>query len=348
MKSRKTVLSLLAAGCTVIAGGLAYLHWSAKDLVGARAELLELLPGDPNAVIFVDVGQLRASPFLVQLFAWAPQPTPDADYEHFVKATGFHYEQDLERAAIAVMRPANIASYVVIAEGHFDRQKIEAYAGNAGKREAIRGRTIYALHASGSSGNSFFTFLRDDRIAWTNDLNYAGILLQPTASASPGEWREHFTRLAGVPVFAVLRQDSGSLVPLAQQAPGGLKSPQLAALLAQLQWISIAGKPDGNLLRVVIDGECLSEQTVKQLHDFLNGVVMLAQIGLNDAKTRRQLDPQLREAYLELLQSAEIEKMDRGSSKSVRVVLEVTPKLLEAARKAAPVAEVGAPKTMGP
>jgi len=94
---------------------------------------------------------------------------------------------------------------------------------------------------------------------------------------------------------------------------------------------------------VVIDGECVSEQTVKQLKDLLSGVVVLAQMGLNDAKTRKQLDPQLREGYLELLQSADIEKMDRGTSKSVRVVFDVTPKLLEAARSGAPMAEVGKP-----
>jgi hypothetical protein len=101
------------------------------------------------------------------------------------------------------------------------------------------------------------------------------------------------------------------------------------------------------LLRVVIDGECASEQVVKQLRDFLNGVVVLAQMGLNDAKTRKQLDPALREGYLELLQSADIQKMDRGSSKSVRVVLDVTPKLLEAARSKAPVAELRRPVVEG-
>ena len=183
--------------------------------------------------------------------------------------------------------------------------------------------------------------MRDDRIAWTDDPSYAAILLQRTVAASPEEWREHFRRLAGTPLFVVLRQDSGSPSPLAEQAPGGFQSPQLAALLGQLQWISIAGKPDGNLLRVVVDGECLSEQTIKQLNDFLKGVVVLAQMGLSDAKTRKQLDPQLREGYLELLQSADIEKMDRGSSKSVRVVFDVTPKLLEAARGAGTLAGSG-------
>jgi hypothetical protein len=242
----------------------------------------------------------------------------------------------LERAAIAVMRQGNnAATYVAIADGKFDRKKIEAYAASSGRKETVSGRAIFALNMGGRGKTSFFTFLRDDRIAWTDDPSYAAILLQRTATVSPEEWREHFRRLAGTPLFVVLRQDSGSPSPLAEQAPGGFQSPQLAALLGQLQWISIAGKPDGNLLRVVVDGECLSEQTIKQLNDFLKGVVVLAQMGLSDAKTRKQLDPQLREGYLELLQSADIEKMDRGSSKSVRVVFDVTPKLMEAARSGA-------------
>jgi hypothetical protein len=335
MNKGKTGWKILVVLCVFAGAAFAYFHWSGEDAVGAREEMLSRLPGDPTAVIFVDAAQLRTSPFLEQLFSWAPQVAPDADYTQFVQATGFHYEKDLERAAIAVMRQGNNAvTYVAIADGKFDRKKIEAYAASSGRKETVSGRAIFALNVGGRGKTSFFTFLRDDRIAWTDDPSYAAILLQRTAAISPEEWREHFRRLAGTPLFVVLRQDSGSPSPLAEQAPGGFQSPQLAALLGQLQWISIAGKPDGNLLRVVVDGESLSEQTIKQLNDFLKGVVVLAQMGLSEAKTRKQLDPQLREGYLELLQSADIEKMDRGSSKSVRVVFEVTPKLLEAARGA--------------
>ncbi|HZV59769.1 MAG TPA: hypothetical protein VFF42_05470, partial [Candidatus Eremiobacteraceae bacterium] len=54
--------------------------------------------------------------------------------------------------------------------------------------------------------------------------------------------------------------------------------------------------------------------------------------GLNDAKTRKQMNPQTREAYLELLNSVNVERIDRGTTKSVRVVLNATPKLLAIAR----------------
>jgi hypothetical protein len=126
------------------------------------------------------------------------------------------------------------------------------------------------------------------------------------------------------------------------QAPGGLRSPQLATLLSQLQWISIAGKPDGNLLRVVIDAQSDSEQATRQLNEMLNGVVLLAQGGLNDPKTRKQIAPETRDNYLQLLRSVDIKQIDRGGSKSVRIVFDITPQMLRSARESNP------PTTNGP
>jgi hypothetical protein len=115
-----------------------------------------------------------------------------------------------------------------------------------------------------------------------------------------------------------------------------LQSPQLAALLDQLLWITIAGKPEGDRLRVVTEGECPADATARQLSDFLNGALILAQAGLNGPQVRQQLDPQAREAYLEILKGADISRIDRGETKSVRVVFDITPKLLAAAGTASP------------
>src|SRR5205085_4395645 len=169
-------------------------------------------------------------------------------------------------------------------------------------------------------------------IALTDDADLGIYLGASKRRGGVAEWRSRFERLAGSPVFAVIRQDGAAL---AAQAPGGLRSPQLSTLLDQLQWITLAGKPENDRLRVVAEGES-TEATARQLVDLLNGVVILAQLGLNDAPTRQQLDPAAREAYLQLLQTADVSKIDRGDSKSVRVVFEITPQLLETARRAAP------------
>ncbi|HKM79811.1 MAG TPA: hypothetical protein VJY15_02480 [Candidatus Acidoferrum sp.] len=346
MPNRKLLPGLLVIVALSLAGTFAYLRYKASDPLATRNEMLAHMPASTNAVVFLDLAALRTSPFLAQLFAWAPRPAPDEDYAQFMQATGFNYERDLDRMALAVSRSSNGYVFLVIADGRFDHRKIEAYARRSGKSQARNSATIFSIAPSGTSQALFFTFLREDRMAWTNDPSAAALFWQPEPFAA--EWREHYVRLAGTPLFAVIRQDSVAASALAQQAPGGFRSPQLAALLAQLQWISIGAKPDGNLLRVVAEGECKSEATMRQLNDILTGILVLAQGALNGADTRKALDPQLREGYLELLQSADVQKVDRGSSKSVRVVFDVTPKLLQAARGAGPPVGTAAPAGQPP
>ena len=345
MRNPKSLLILAIGLGLLLAVLFGYLHWRSSDRLALREQVLLLTPVDAKAVIFFDLAEVRSSPFLVQLFAWAPHPPPDSDYARFVEGTGFDYERDLDRLAIAISRQGSSSRVVAVAEGRFDRKKIEAYAGKFGALKSSSGKTIYAVPLDGPSRTAFFTFLGDDRIVWSNDAAY---FAQPRATLSSAEWREHFLRLAGTPVFAVLREDSDALGDITQRAPGNLRSPQLASLLSQLQWITVGGKPEGNLLRVVIDGECFSERTIHQLKEMLSGIVVLAQMGLNDPKTRKQLDPALREAYLELLGSADIQQLDRGSSKSVRVVFDVTPKLLQTARTAPAAADPPVPASAPP
>jgi hypothetical protein len=332
MKSRNMVLGAILLLALLGAGLPAYRYWREQDSVAGRAEMLTLLPGDATAVVFLDLLQLRSSPFLAHLLAWAPQPKEEEEYAQFVKATGFNYERDLDRFAVAISQPSKERVRFVIAEGRFDRKKIEAYAERSGLRISHNGVVVFSINWKNASRPSYFTFLRNDRIAWTDDPSYQALFQKPQSASSTAEWAEHFLRLGGTPVFAVLRQDGTAMTSLAEQAPGGFRSPQLASLLGQLQWITISGKPEGAVLRVVIDGECTNETTIRQLKDFFGGIIVLAEAGLNTPDTRKKLDPQIRDAYLELLKSAEVQSIDRGISKSVRVIIDVTPKILQTAR----------------
>jgi hypothetical protein len=327
-KSRRVIVA--ATGVAAVAAAVfAYLHWRSRDYDANRVQLLSAMPTNGNVALFLDLSQLRTSPFLSPLFPLASQQTPDSDYAEFLEATGFNYERDLERVAISIDREPKTQTVFAIAEGHFDREKMESYGAQFGALKTADGRTLYAVPVDHSGRKVYFTFLRDDRVAWANDSSY---FFQPASKAPLTDWREHFSRVAGTPVFVILRQDAGAASVLSE-APGGLRSPQLAALISQLEWISIGGKPQGNLLRVVVDGEAANENTVHQLKDVLSGLVLIAQMGLNDAKMRKQLDPDLREGYLELLNSADIQQLDRGTSKSVRVIFDVTPKLLQGATR---------------
>ena len=329
MTENRILQIAVAALVVLVATFFSYSHWHGKNRDGGRETILALMPEDSSAIAYLDLEQLRSSALLAELFRWAPKATPDNEYADFLQSTGFNYETDLERIGLSLSRQSPGMSAFAVVEGKFDRKKIETFGSRYGSLKTADGKTLFAVPLKGSRRKAYFTFLRDNRVAWSNDSSY---FFQKPRGASSTEWREHFLRVAGMPVFAVLRQDVGAEAALAQ-APGGFRSPQLAGLLEQLQWISVAAKAEGDLLRVSIEGECVSESTEHQLKDVLSGMVVLAQMGLNDPGNRKKLDPAMREGYLELLQSADIQQVDRGSSKSVRVVFDVTPKLWESREK---------------
>ena len=329
------IAAILLAGCLALLDASWHRHDAGER---TREAVLSAMPPDASAVLFADLAELRNTPFAAAFYNWIPKNQADADYAQFLRETGFDYERDLDRVAIAVIKDQKESELFAVAEGRFDRKKIEAYASRSGTRETRSGREIFTVPLSDSGREISFAFLKKEQVALTDGGDLSAFLAASPDSTDARAWRERFTREAGSPVFAVIRQDAAAGSGLASRAPGGFQSPQLSALLDQLQWITLAGKPQDNALRIVAEGECTSDQTARQLADLLNGVLLLAQAGLNGPQTRQQLDPRVRDAYLELIKGADVSRLDRGETKSVRVVFDVTPKLLEAATVAVPVA----------
>jgi hypothetical protein len=342
----------IAASIFVLLGVIAYFAYQRWNEIGSsdRDTVLAGMPTDATAVLYADVAELRPSPFVSDLYAWVPQREPDADYSQFVRETGFDYERDLNRVAVALTRQGPDTEFLAIADGRFDQTKIVATTLKFGSRENRGSRHIFFVPATSTARRISFTFLRRERIALSDDSDLDALLSKSPAGEDARAWRERFKRLAGSPLFAVIRQDGASAESITSRAPGGFQSPQLSALLDQLQWITIAGRPEGNGLRVVMEGESTSDSTVRQLADLLNGVLMMAQAGLNGSRTRRQLDPLARDAYLEMLRGADVSHIDRGETKSVRVVFNVTPRFLAAVRSARPIlpAPPAPPETESP
>jgi hypothetical protein len=328
------IVAILVVGAFALYG---YQRWGGSG-TSPRDELLSQMPADASAVLFLDLDGLRQSPFLAELYKWAPQTKADPDYAQFLQSTGFNYETDLSRVSIAVLKRGQGTTLFAVADGQFDRKKIFAYASQTGRRESRGGREISSVPVNGSARRITFTFLRNNRMALTNDASLESALSAPRRDSDAQAWRERFRRLAGSPVFAVVRQDAAAGAALSARAPGGLQSPQLSALIDQLQWITLAGKPEADRLRVILEGEGTSDAATRQLSDVLNGLLVLAQAGLHDQKLRQQLQPEVREAYLEMLKSADVSQIDRGETKSVRLIFDVTPQFLEAARASIPAA----------
>jgi hypothetical protein len=344
-KSTRLLLSVIAVSLSAI---IIFVVWrssasrnsNVNELLGV---LLRDMPADTSGVLYVDVAQLQQAPFAQKLFAWAPKPQTDAEYARFIQESGFDYERDLHRVAFAAAKRGSQSIWFAVADGTFNQKKIAAYMAKTGVIQKHGARDIYfiptgaPIPATGNAALSSaaaqlsFTFLNAGRIAATNDADLSTYLDQKNSTADPAQWSARFARLAGSPVFAVVRQDANTASSLAAQAPGGLQSPQLSALLAQLSWLTLAGQPEGDSLRIVAEGETASDTVARQLADMLNGIVILAQAGLSGAKTTQQLNPQMRAAYLELLKSVDVTRLDRENLKAVRVVFELTPNFLTAA-----------------
>lgn len=326
MTGKRVIAGAISA--VVLAAGIyfVYARWAGSP-EASRENLLGALPSDASAVVYADLTELRQGEILKSISSWSAAAATDADYKQFVDETGFDYEKDLDQVGVAVKNRGAVQSYFALVDGKFDRRKIEAYLRKNGRSERQGGREFFHLAATVPGRTITVAFLSDRRIALTDGDDLKAELDSSQRSEGHAEWTERFTRLAGTPVFAVIRQGAAIGALLYNQAPGGFRSPQLGQLLNQLLWVSIAGKPEGKEFRAVIEGECPNELTMRQLSDFLNGITIMASTGLNDPKLRQQMDPAEREAYLQLLNSADVMKLDRGTSKSVRATFVVTPEI---------------------
>jgi len=304
---------------------LLFVYFSSNHRESARAELLRFVPPYTTSVVLVDLDQLRDSPFFATLYSWAPHSAQDSEYKQFIADTGFNYERDLAQVFIAVSNQGGALNTFVLAEGKFDRNKIEAYLTRYRAPTQQGHLKVFRIPAWMRDKPIFFSFLSDRRIAIADSENLTALLYAAKNESAHSEWQNRFDRLAGSPLFIVVRQDPTVHTVLASQ------SPQLATLIDQLPWITLAGKPNGNLLQVVVEGESSSEAASSQLLDFLQGIQLLARNGLNDPKLRQRMNPEERNAYIELLQGTLIDKIGRGESKSVRIVLPITPQFLQVA-----------------
>jgi hypothetical protein len=340
MTKRFIIVSIAALLAIAVIPFVVYEKWG-DARQSPPAAMLAAMPSNADTIIFVDFASLRQSPFLAQLFSSAPRPQMDADYNKFLHDTGFDYERDLDQVAIAAIGHEPSVTYFVVADGRFDRRKINVYASQFGSHEKLAGHEVFTVPIDLAQANAAprklsFTFLSGDRIALTSGGDFGALLANRMSGQDAKDWRARFERLEGSSIFAVIRPDSAPGTILASHAPGGLQSPQLSSLLDQLQWVTVAGKPEGDHLRVVAEGECAADGVARQLADMLNGILLMAQAGLNGPQIRQQLDPRTRETYIDLLKTADVSRIDRGETKSVRLILDLSPNLLTVAHSALP------------
>src|ERR1035438_524868 len=124
MRNRRNQL-WAAVAIVVIVGGIL-----AAILLRRRAapDVVRLLP-DSGAVLYVNLEPIR----LLTDLGKKPPKERDPQYEDFVRQTGFEFERDLDKAALAIHYGTSVRGkstetrYSEILQGHFDNARVEEY-----------------------------------------------------------------------------------------------------------------------------------------------------------------------------------------------------------------------------
>lgn len=306
-------------------------------VAGRPPDLLSQLPADPPAIAYIDVAALRGlqhSPLAAILGLTSPGPQLDREYAEFVRETGFDYTRDLDKLAIAFW-PQNFAGppgsladdrVLTIADGRFDEKKIEAYALRTGKMTPRGTHVIYDV-----PGNPPVTFKFDSpaRISLASGKNGVDMLVEPGPPPRDPATRARIERVAGAPIFAVVRMDN---LPASFYA-NFRNSPQLEHIVRSVRGISLAGKPEDDQIKVALDAECDSMKNALELSTLLDGFRFFGSVALADPKTRRQMTPEQYAFLKALIDRVKVAHQDKW----VRLTLDLTPEML-GARAASPLA----------
>ena len=149
MRRRRLWIALAVVFVAAAIAGVVYLRSRAAP------EAARLLP-ESDAVVFANLRLMR----LAHVFNEAPPVAYDADYEQFVKETGFQFERDLDQAAFAVHASSGPAAggegflerahYSEIFIGKFNAQRATAYFRKlASGTEEYRDAVIYSIPHEG-------------------------------------------------------------------------------------------------------------------------------------------------------------------------------------------------------
>jgi hypothetical protein len=322
---KKSAIVVMCVAVVLLAAAGYYLLHSgrpAKDsMPGAAPTMLSLLPPQAPYVVYADVQSLRSSAFLNRLIALIPAPSEDPEYAEFVRSTGFDYARDLDRVAIAIFPTTPLPTVVTFAEGRFDQQKIIAYALRTGKAEEQNGATTYVLPSSISGGEVSVQFITANRIELISRSRGNSTATANGLGTAGTEMTERISRVAGSPLFAVVRMDA---VPKDAMI-GTFHIDAITSALQGVKWLTLSATGHEQDLNVVLQGECNSSLDATQLNLALGGLRFMARAFLSDPNTRKQFTPKGADALTKLVKQADIS----ASGNRVQLAVSMTPEILD-------------------
>jgi len=117
----------------------------------AAPEVARLLP-DSDAVLYVNLEPVR----LLTTLGKNPPKEREPEYEEFVSETGFEFERDLDKAAVAIHYGKTVQSktaetrYSEVFQGHFDSARVSQYLRKVAKDvERYRDYDVYIIPLEG-------------------------------------------------------------------------------------------------------------------------------------------------------------------------------------------------------
>jgi hypothetical protein len=325
MPSAPTKRTLIAIAVLVFVGALGTIWFfhssyspSRSSSTGTAPEIVNLLPDAP-VIAYINVASLRklqGSMVAAILGLAGPSPTEDRDYQNFVRATGFDYSRDLDHAAIAFW-PGTINQTLVIADGRFDRAKIEAYALQTGHKITSGSHSFISVPGDPPVA---FEFLSPTRIEMASGPSAESPFSGLATDVRNSEMRARILRVAAAPIFAAVRTDN-----LPPSFYAELRStPQFEHLAHAIRGITFAGQPDGNLIHLALDAECDSVGNTLELSTVIEGIRVLGPLALADPKTRSKMTKEQVAFLGALLNQVKVSHQDRW----VRLTLDLTPEML--------------------
>ena len=331
-RSKKAIFAAAGLGVFAIAGAvLFYAEFRRSGVADASPapELISEIPAGAATLMYADLAAIRASTFYQQRPDKGPIAVPDRDYADFVQSTGFDFEKDLDRVVIASWSAGlsqgqdkqDPKKTIVLADGRFDRRKIHDYALRKGKLDHQGGHDVFLFPTDSQPGWNSITFLDDHRVAIVEGPSIAPLLAHHDDASAADPARERAAHVAGAAVFAISR------VPVIPDnfSPGGVQSAQLMNLARSVQWVTLAARPEGNNLRVSLEGECQTPTDARELQAALEVLRLFGRTGLESPKTRQSMDPVTYGVLETVLKTADVS----ATADQVRIMVEFTPDILK-------------------
>jgi hypothetical protein len=331
---KRAWISIAALVLLAAAGAGVYLYRMRRPLsaasAGATPTILNQLPPDAPAVIYLDVAALRKlqdSPLAAILGLTDSGARGDRDYQKFVRDTGFDYTRDLDKTAIALW-PANLdvlshgpseERTFVVAEGRFDQPKIEAYALRSGRVVTHGAQSVYEIPGNPPVS---FEFLSPTQIALASGKETDALPLASNSAPRDPVMQARMDRVGGAPIFALARTDH---LPDSFYADFR-DSPQLEALARSVQGVTLAGQPEDGLIKISLDAECDTMKSAIEIAALLDGFRMMGTLALSDPKTRSHMNREQAVFLDAVIRTVKIAHQDRW----VRLTLGITPEMLGA------------------